>query len=109
METAMPRCRWGSKAGYCSASILKSSRMFFASTETESAPPTIGRSAPQRWTSATGLVLAGADRLEHAGRRHRDMRQADTDGVRHGVGHGRQRRHDGGFANAAHAIGVVGV
>ena len=49
------------------------------------------------------------ERLQHLGRRHRQLGEAHAGGVGHGVGDGGHGRHDRRLADAAHAVGMARV
>src|SRR5580765_4240924 len=114
MATATPSWRCGPRAGCNSASCWKSCFTDVADSWNSATPPVSCARLPISTTRAmgacSGLVAALLlERLQHLGRRHRQLGEPDAGGVLHGVGDGPERRHDRGLADATHAVGVLRV
>src|SRR5881628_17979 len=113
MATATPSSRWGPRAGWSSVSCWKSCLTDVAESWNSATPPVSCARLPMSTTRAMeasrlagGLLLQC---LEHLGRRHRQLGEADAGGVLHRVGDGAERRDDRGLADAAHAVRVARV
>src|SRR5215469_11907402 len=114
MATATPSSRCGASAGCSSPSCWKSCFTDVAETWNSATPPVscarLPISTTRAMTSYSGLVDALVlERLQHLGRRHRQLGEPDAGGVLHRVRDGRERRHDRRLADAPHAVGVLGV
>src|SRR5262245_44324864 len=96
MATATPSSRWRSSNGWSSTSCSKSCLTDVAESWNSATPPVSCARLPTRTTRGkSGLVeLSLLQRLENLGRRHRELGEADTGGVLHGVGDGAKRRDD---------------
>src|SRR5260370_22993595 len=108
MATATPSCRCGPRPGCSSASCWKSCFTDVADSWNSATPPVSCARLPISTTRAmgacSGLVAALLlERLQHLGRRHRQLGEPDAGGVLHGVGDGPERRHDPPLPGAAHA------
>src|SRR5215472_7597702 len=99
MATAMPSSRCGPRAGYSSVSCSKSCFTDVAESSNSATPPVSCARFPTKTTRAMcDLGLAEAlllEGLEHLGRRHGQLGEADARGVLHGIRDGPQRRDDG--------------
>src|SRR4029079_16606976 len=116
MATATPSSRCGASAGCAAASCWKSVFTDVAEIWTSATPPVscarlpISTTRAMRSVSALGSGLVEAlvpERLQHLGRRHRQLGEPDAGGGLHGVGDGPERRHDRRLPDAAHAVGVL--
>src|SRR6266851_1985541 len=114
MATAKPSSRCGASAGCSSASRSKSCFTDAAGTSSSATPPVSCARLPISTTramkpSGLGGLLLFLERLEYLGGRHRQLGEPDAGGRFHGVGDGSKRRDDGGFANAADTVRVLGI
>src|SRR4029453_15590504 len=108
MATATPSARWGSRAGWGSASCEKSCFTEVAERRNSATPPVSCARFPTSTTRGmrdSDLVEAALlERLQHLGRRHRQLGEADAGGALHGVGDRPQWRDDRRLADPAHAL-----
>src|SRR4026208_2554712 len=103
MATATPVSRCRSSAGCSAVSCRKSCWTDVAERSNSATPPVTCARLPTSTTRAmrarSGLVQALVlERLEHLGRRHRQLGEADAGGVLHRVGDGGPRRGGLGFS-----------
>src|ERR1051326_2460833 len=109
MATATPSSRCGAIPGCSSASCSNSCFTDVAETWISATPPVSCARFPTRTTRAIPLVATLPQRLQHLGRRHGELGEADAGGVLHRVGDGAERRDDRRLADAAHAERVLGI
>src|SRR5215813_888323 len=100
-------------AGYSSVSCSKSCFTDVAESSNSATPPVSCARFPTKTTRAMcDLGLAEAlllEGLEHLGRRHGQLGEADARGVLHGIRDGPQRRDDGRLPHATHAVRMLRV